>query len=138
LEVRNWPRSTQQKPSKTVTHEGLPCCAQALACCAQAWVGSSQCPVLRLCAVPIFQFRHFVRKISTVNPNSIPFSPTRSTQLILSYFYGKLYFHILKTAYPRITYFSKTLKITFTQNPNFLPNDFSIPINNQKQKIITP
>jgi len=94
------------------------------------WCGSVQSK--------LFRFRHFVRKIATVNPIPIPFSPTRSTQLILLYFSGKPCFQNMKTDYPRITYFPKTLKITFTSNPNFLPNEFSIPNNNQKEKIIMP
>ena len=110
----------KRRHSKAVTHEGIPCCSQALPSCAQAWAGSSQWPALQLYAVLVFpRFHRFVRKNLTVTPIPIPFSPTRSIRQILSYFTVKSYFQISKTAYPRITYFPKTLKITFTQNPNF-------------------
>jgi hypothetical protein len=112
----------KRRHKKAVTHEGLPCWAQALASCAQAWAGSSQWPAQQLCAILVFpRFYRFVRKNLTVTPIPIPFSPTRSIQQILSYFTEKTYFQISKTAYLRITYFPKTLKITFSQNLNFHP-----------------
>jgi len=74
----------------------------------------------------VIRFRHFVRKITTVNPIPVLFSPTRSTQLILSYFSVKSYFHILETAYPIITYFPKTLKNHFYSKSQFSPKRFLI------------
>jgi hypothetical protein len=114
------PDSTQTKAQQSSHLWGLPCCAQALASGAQAWAGSSQWPALQLCAVLVLpRFYRFVRKILTVTPIPILFSPTRSIRQILSYFTEKSYFQISKTAYSRITYFPKTLKIIFSQILNF-------------------
>ena len=84
----------------------------------------------------VFPVRRFVRKIATVNPIPIPFSPRRSTQLILSYFFGKSYFQIPKTAYPRITYFPKTLllKIPIFSQMIFITKQ---QVNTENQHAIT-
>lgn len=76
------------------------------------------------------RFYRFVRKNLTVTPIPISFSPTRSIRQILSYF------QISKTAYPRITYFPKTLKITFSQNLNFHQSNSKIGSNHCTMKVL--
>jgi len=68
----------------------------------------------------IFQFlrfRHFARNIPIVNSISILFSPTHSNYLNLSNSTVKSCFHFPKQLIPippKITYFSKMLKTTFS------------------------
>ena len=78
------------------------------------------------CSSVQFRFCRFVRINSTVNPISIPFSPTHSTQLILSYFSVKSYFYIPKKKKLSHNHlFSKNTQNHFYSKSQFSLSDFS-------------
>ena len=68
-------------------------------------------------------FHHFARKIQSVNPFSMLFSPMRSSHLALSYSTEEFKFQLSKNSFPEphiITYFKKRLNVDFSpKNPVF-------------------
>jgi len=108
------PRSARTRNNKTIVPEEAAWLRPGLATSGQTFGAAD----------PTFLFYRFVHKIQTVNPFSISFSPMCSIHLTLSYFTGKIIFSHPKTAYPKLTYFPKTLKNQFYSKSQFPPKRF--------------
>jgi len=83
-------------------------------------------------------FNHFARKIQTVNPFSMQFSPTRSLHLALSHSKKKFKFLPFQNNLSKITYDYLSFEITYTsfslKTPSFFPKLFTTKTYDQKLK----